>query len=313
MQMAPASSDNPLSPPTAGSATTSEAFISDGLTLRGHLSLPEVNEGLWLPMLLICQDFPHGRKDFSFVDTGLAEFVARELGWAAFAFGYRGCGESEGDFSLAGWQRDVEAAVNYLWEEHSEEVWIVGFGVGATLGISTAADNLRVQGVAAVSAYGDLKMWNQDPATLDAKLAQLRGRAARAKRELEESGRASGERWQAEPASGEQTKGGRLKNGLAKGKRAKNDPAKNDPANNKPLSAAAVDINAVDAAKTLSPRPLLVIHGQDNEIASLFDARAIADAHGLASLRVLEGGGHNLRYDPRTLALLFSWLDRNRS
>lgn len=70
---------------------------------------------------------------------------------------------------------------------------------------------------------------------------------------------------------------------------------------------------AADVMDELKSRPLLVIHGQDDRLVPMFDARAIADAHGSADLRILEGGGHNLRYDPRTLALLFGWLDRNRS
>ena len=70
---------------------------------------------------------------------------------------------------------------------------------------------------------------------------------------------------------------------------------------------------ATEVMYKLKSRPLLVISGQDDRIVSMFDARAIADAHGAADLRILEGGGHNLRYDPRTLALLFGWLDRNRS
>ena len=69
---------------------------------------------------------------------------------------------------------------------------------------------------------------------------------------------------------------------------------------------------ATEVMGQLKSRPLLVIHGQDDRLVPMFDARAIADAHGSADLRILEGGGHNLRYDPRTVALLFGWLDRNR-
>ncbi|MDZ7732143.1 MAG: hypothetical protein U5R31_02710 [Acidimicrobiia bacterium] len=44
----------------------------------------------------------------------------------------------------------------------------------------------------------------------------------------------------------------------------------------------------------------------------VFDARVVADAHGEAELRVIDGAGHQLRYDPRAVAVLLGWLDRQR-
>jgi putative redox protein len=39
----------------------------------------------------------------------------------------------------------------------------------------------------------------------------------------------------------------------------------------------------------------------------------MAEAHGSAELRVLDGAGHRLRHDPRAVALLLGWLDRQKS
>ena len=36
------------------------------------------------------------------------------------------------------------------------------------------------------------------------------------------------------------------------------------------------------------------------------------EAHGAAEMRVLEGAGHRMRHDPRAMAVLFGWLDRQR-
>lgn len=69
---------------------------------------------------------------------------------------------------------------------------------------------------------------------------------------------------------------------------------------------------AVEAAARLAPRPLLVVHGSDDELVPSFDARAIADAHTSAELRLLPGAGHRLRHDPRAMAMLLGWLDRQR-
>jgi putative redox protein len=42
------------------------------------------------------------------------------------------------------------------------------------------------------------------------------------------------------------------------------------------------------------------------------DSRMLAEAHGDAELRVIPGAGHRLRHDPRAIAILMGWLDRQR-
>ncbi len=66
------------------------------------------------------------------------------------------------------------------------------------------------------------------------------------------------------------------------------------------------------AAEALFPRPLLVMHGVADEVVPQFDARAIADAHSEADLRLIEGASHQLRHDPRAMAVLLGWLERRR-
>ncbi len=72
------------------------------------------------------------------------------------------------------------------------------------------------------------------------------------------------------------------------------------------------EIRAVACAPELAPRPLLVLHGSDDEMVPVFDARVIGDAHGSAELRIIDGGAHHLRHDPRAVAVLLGWLDRQR-
>jgi putative redox protein len=72
-------------------------------------------------------------------------------------------------------------------------------------------------------------------------------------------------------------------------------------------------VRAVAAVEALRPRPLLVMHGSDDEVVPVFDARVLADEHGEADLRIIEGGGHQLRHDPRAIAVLLGWLDRQRT
>lgn len=61
----------------------------------------------------------------------------------------------------------------------------------------------------------------------------------------------------------------------------------------------------------IPPRPVLIVHGSEDDEVLVMDARALADAaEGEVELRVLSGAGHRLRHDPRAVAVLFGWLDR---
>jgi putative redox protein len=72
------------------------------------------------------------------------------------------------------------------------------------------------------------------------------------------------------------------------------------------------DIRPVDDAAALAPRPLLIIHGSEDESVPSFDARVLGDAHGSAEMRIVPGAAHDLRHDPRAVAILLGWLDRER-
>ena len=77
-------------------------------------------------------------------------------------------------------------------------------------------------------------------------------------------------------------------------------------------TASLRTLRAADQAADLAPRALLVVHGSDDQLVPEADARAIVKQHGTADLRILRGAGHNLRQDPRAIAVLLGWLDRQR-
>jgi len=61
----------------------------------------------------------------------------------------------------------------------------------------------------------------------------------------------------------------------------------------------------------IPPRPLLIVHGSADDTVNMLDARALADAaDGEVELRILAAAGHRLRHDPRAIAILLGWLDR---
>jgi len=71
------------------------------------------------------------------------------------------------------------------------------------------------------------------------------------------------------------------------------------------------EIRPIAVIGKIPPRPVLLLHGSDDDVVSLNDARALADAaHEGVELRVLTDAGHRLRHDPRAVAALMGWMDR---
>ena len=61
----------------------------------------------------------------------------------------------------------------------------------------------------------------------------------------------------------------------------------------------------------IPPRSLLIVHGANDDLVPMLDARALADAaEGEVELRILAAASHHLRRDPRAIAILLGWLDR---
>ncbi|HXQ60942.1 MAG TPA: hypothetical protein VN796_01340, partial [Acidimicrobiales bacterium] len=76
-------------------------------------------------------------------------------------------------------------------------------------------------------------------------------------------------------------------------------------------AAGFTSLRPAEAAAALPPRPVLVVHGVDDDEVPLSDARVLAEAAAPgAELRVIGGAGHRLRADPRAMALLVGWLER---
>jgi len=69
----------------------------------------------------------------------------------------------------------------------------------------------------------------------------------------------------------------------------------------------------VAAAAELADRSLLVLHGAEDIQVPSSDAKSIGSAHGAAEVRIVQGGDHRLRHDPRAVAIILGWLDRQTS
>ena len=54
----------------------------------------------------------------------------------------------------------------------------------------------------------------------------------------------------------------------------------------------------------------MIVHGSIDDVVPLSDARVLADSAPGAELRIITGAGHRLRHDPRAVAVLIGWLER---
>ena len=236
-------------------------FDNDGLRLSMYLSQPSHIAVGGVPGVVICHGFPVGaigaaQSAHSFPE--LAERITNELGWVAMCFNMRGCGRSDGSFSLDGWQSDVAAAMSHIRNSSNiSQLFMAGFSTGASLAIDYAATDTSVAGVAALCARADIEDWASQPR-----------RFLQHARDI----------------------------GVIR------DPS--EPRDFDKWSKAFHSIHPVDAAKGLGPRPLLLVHGSDDDVVPVDDSRRLATAHGHADMHIISGAGHRLRHDPRALAVL---------
>lgn len=132
-------------------------FATDGLRLYGELYLPGGSDH---PGLCICHGIPAHRYDPE--DRGYASLAERicEEGFAVLLFYFRGAGLSEGNFDMAGWTCDLEAALGVL--EHtpavdSSRLFVMGFSGGAAAALCVAARDRRVAGVVSCASPADFR------------------------------------------------------------------------------------------------------------------------------------------------------------
>ena len=245
-------------------------ILSGSLHLAGYLArpTPSAAKGAGRFGLVLCHGFPadpQSARLSAATYPQLVDRLATEAGWVVLSFNFRGTGESEGNFSLAGWMADLEAAIEQMFrKEGVEGVWLCGFSAGGSLAICVAAADERVRGVATFAAPADFGEWAADPRRFVVQARQL----------------------------------GMIRSATF-------------PTSLDDWAAELRDIRPLSVIARIPPRPLLIVHGSADEVVPMLDARALADAAEEAvELRILAAAGHRLRHDPRAVAVLLGWLDR---
>jgi fermentation-respiration switch protein FrsA (DUF1100 family) len=221
-------------------------------------------------LAVLAHGIPSGRPPDP-EDPGYAGF-ARDLaahGYAAFWFDFRGCRAAPGDFSIAGWARDLGRALDAL--ANVAEVAglpriVVGSSAGGAAAITTSADRGDVTAVATLAAPASFSF------------------------------------------------GGLVDEPEALVQRFRNTGLIRDPGFPRDLSAWWAEFGDVAPEKhvgAVSPRPVLVVHGEADETVPYIHAeRLFAAAGEPKELIRIPNAGHQLRRDPRAVDALVDWLQQ---
>jgi alpha-beta hydrolase superfamily lysophospholipase len=141
----------------------------DGLKIRGRIFFPAARPDRLYPTLVICHGVPAGpavaRPPEDPGYEGLAQEFA-SVGVAAVIFNFRGCGDSDGNFDLTGWTRDLEAVLDTVANTpHIDptRVMVLGFSGGGAAAVKVASESQAIYGLAAVGTPSDFSFLIHDP------------------------------------------------------------------------------------------------------------------------------------------------------
>lgn len=248
-------------------------FEVDGLRMAGQLCLPEGQ--VLSPTVCICHGIPN---DAPAANTeikdrgyaGLAENICRE-GFTVLIFNFRGTGGSQGNFDILGWTHDLRAAVDYL-----STLPEVGGSRLYLLGFS---------GGAAVSVYVAARDDRISSVAVCACPAEFESLIA----DIDEGG-------ESPPIIDHFRKVGIIRD-------------RDFPPSSRNWLDSFREVRPIDYVSRISPRPLLLVHGSQDEMVPVSHARELyAQAGEPRQLVIIDGAGHGLRQDERAMAAVTRWL-----
>jgi dipeptidyl aminopeptidase/acylaminoacyl peptidase len=238
---------------------------ADGLKLVGELHIPSGDKVH--PALCICHGIPAGPPDPT--DRGYTLLAQRfcHAGFTTLIFNFRGTGRSEGNLDILGWSRDLQSALDFLYnlkEADKTRFCLLGFSGGAAVSVYTAAHDPRVSSVVTCACPADFRSLPQRETPLNA-IRRLREIGAIRDRDF--------------PASIEEWERG---------------------------FETISPINWVDK---ISPRPLLLVHGDADELIPLEQAQKLYQkAKEPKELSIIPGAKHKMRLEEAAMAFVLDWL-----
>ncbi|MBC7246849.1 MAG: alpha/beta fold hydrolase [Actinobacteria bacterium] len=250
-------------------ATVEFTLHASGVAIRGEVIAPD-GKGQ-APLVILCHGIPSGAPTEG--DPGyeaLAERFNRE-GVAACIFNFRGTGESGGDFSLPGWMRDLEAVLD------------------AARGAEDAFRACDPRSIAMMGFSGGGAV----SIVCAARTGGLRALAAISA-----------------PADfshliTREGIGGFIAHAREIG--IIRDPRY--PASEEEYYREMHECRPVEVVARISPTPLLIVHGDDDDTVPVTEARLLYEAaREPKELFIVPGGGHRLRLDEVAMDKAVSWM-----
>jgi len=238
---------------------------ADGLELFGELYIPSGDKVH--PALCICHGIPAAPPDPT--DKGYALLAQRfcHAGFTTLIFNFRGAGRSEGNLDILGWTRDLQAALDFLYnlkEVDNTRFCLLGFSGGAAVSVYTAAHDPRVSSVVICSCPAEFRSLSQREAPLDT-IQRFREIGSIRDKDFPPSI----EEWQ----RGFET------------------------------------ITPIKWIDKISPRPLLMVHGDADEVIPLEHAHRLYQKAGKPKeLKIIPDAIHRLRLEEAAMDFVLDWL-----
>lgn len=241
----------------------------DNLRLIGEVHLPEAANQP-CPAICLCHGIPSGQHNPT--DGGYPALAERfcAAGFVTLIFNFRGTGRSQGNLDLLGWTRDLEAAIDFLC--HLDEV------------DKSRLCLLGSSGGAAVSVYVAA---NDPRVSCVATLACPANFASPPGKSAEERAVSLADHF--------------------RGIGVIRDPA--FPPSPEEWLEGFNEVAPIRWVHRISPRPLLLIHGDKDDLVIIEHAFKLHERAGKPKkLVIIPGAGHRLRLEEKAIATALDWL-----
>jgi len=243
----------------------------DGLQLTAEVRFPD-GQGPH-PAICICHGIP-ARRTPDPTDRGyplLAEVFCSH-GFAVLIFNFRGAGDSEGNFDIMGWTRDLRAAIDFLYhlnEVDKSRLSVMGFSGGAGASVYCAAYDKRISSIitcACPARFFDINEFSR--------IGEFLKHCRQVGTIRDSNFPPSVDKW-------------------AKG---------------------FEDINPIMCIDKISPRPILIIHGDNDQTVEPSHAWELYHtAKEPKGISIIEGGEHKLRLSKPAMSTALSWLKKTNN
>ena len=277
-------------------------FKSGDLSLSGALHTPDGKQKNGLPCVIVLHGFGSNKESDNV--RGPCKML-NNLGYAAFRFDMRGCGESEGDFGRVICQEQVEdsrAAMDYLQtrsEVDPSRVGVLGSSFGAAVAIYTGGIDNRFACVISSGGWGhgERKFRGQHP-TKEGWL-KFTSMLEEGRRHRERTGESlMVDRYDIVPIPDY------LRNNLSQNS-AENFPAE--------VPQSMYNFTAEDVVGNIAPRPLLLLHSSDDSVTPTEQSVALFQKAGMpCDLHLFAETDHFMfaENNTRVREIVNSWLEK---